>query len=380
MRVLYVIDSLVPAGAERSLAAVAPHLVAAGVDLHVVTLLERPGLQDELRRGGVVLHPAIGAVRGRALAPLSDLLGRTRPDLVHTTLFEADVAGRLVAVRRRIPSVSTLASVGGPVSIDDGASMRLRRQAARAADLATARLVRRFHAVSSTVASTMSRRLRIDPGRIDVVHRGRDAAALGRRSPDRRQRTRSGLDLDERAPMTLAVARHSHQKGLDVLLAAWPAVVQSVPDALLLVAGRSGETTADLLGTVERLGLRDSVRFLGPRDDVADLLAATDAFALPSRWEGMPGALLEALALEAPIVASDLAEVREALGDPDLALLVAPEDTAALARAVAEVLLDPVRRTAATRAGRRRFLDAFTIERAAERMLAFYERALGARR
>ena len=379
MRVLYVIDSLVPAGAERSLAAITPHLVAAGVDLHVVALLDRPGLEAQLRSGGAVVHPPIGAVRRRALGPLSALVAATGPDLVHTTLFEADVAGRLASARHRVACVTTLASVG-PDPDFGGPSVRARLLAARALDACTARLVRRFHAVSEAVATRMARQLLVARRRIDVVFRGPDARALGVRTAGRRQLTRDALGLAPDAPVALAVARHSRQKGLDVLVAARPEVRRGVPGAVLVVAGRSGEATVALHAEAARLGVDDSIRFIGPRDDVPDLLAATDAFVLPSRWEGLPGVLLEALALEAPVVASDIPEVREALGDPAVAVLVRPGSADELARAVTTVLLDPGTRAAAAAAGRRRFLDTFTVERSAEGMLGFYRRSLDARR
>lgn len=372
MRVLYVIDSLAPGGAERSLAALAPHLASTGVELHVVPLADRPGVQDDLLAAGAVVDPALNATRHRAVGPLVTRIAAIRPDLVHTTLFEADVAGRIAAALRRVPSVTTFASVG----TDPGSGWETRLRCAIVADAATARLARRFHAVSEVVAATMAKRLRLPRHRIDVVHRGRDPGVLGEPSPDRRQRTRSGLGVEASRPMVLAVARHEWQKGLDVLVAAWPEVAASAPGATLVVAGRCGEQTPALQEKINRLGLVDHVRLLGARDDVGDLLVASDAFVLPSRWEGLPGALLEAMALGTPAVATDIPEVREVLGDPDLALLVPVGDPGELARAVVKALVDPRGRDAAVAGGRQRFLQAFTSERSARGMVAFYERAL----
>jgi glycosyltransferase involved in cell wall biosynthesis len=144
----------------------------------------------------------------------------------------------------------------------------------------------------------------------------------------------------------------------------------------LLVAGRTGNATSALERWVADSNLADRVTLLGPRDDVADLLSAADVFVLPSRWEGFPGAVVEAMALEAPIVASDLPGVREALGPRLPAVLVPPESAKALASALEAVLDDP--RGAANRAaeGRSRFLSHFTMEEVAAQMAGFYERAL----
>jgi glycosyltransferase involved in cell wall biosynthesis len=187
------------------------------------------------------------------------------------------------------------------------------------------------------------------------------------------------LGVVEASSMILAVARQEHQKGLDVLLEALPAVTASIPGAVLVVAGRDGGSTPDLRAAVERLGLGDRVTFLGARDDVAELLCAADVLAMPSRWEGFGGTLLEAMALEATIVASDLAPVREIVEDDVSATLVPPEDPVSLAHALIATLKDPERARGLARQARERFLAAFTVDAVADAMRAFYGRAVGAR-
>jgi glycosyltransferase involved in cell wall biosynthesis len=172
-------------------------------------------------------------------------------------------------------------------------------------------------------------------------------------------------------PLLLAAGRQEYQKGFDVLLAAFPEITDALPGATLLVAGRPGRATPAL--DRQRAALGDRVRFLGHRPDLADLLAAADAFVLPSRWEGAAGVVLEAMALEAPIVATDLVGVREVVGTA--AALVPPDDAHALAVAIASTVLDESAHARATVA-RQRFLDHFTVERSAAGMAAFYARAL----
>jgi glycosyltransferase involved in cell wall biosynthesis len=146
------------------------------------------------------------------------------------------------------------------------------------------------------------------------------------------------------------------------------------PRARLLVAGRDGNETQSLITLVEQLQLQPAVTFLGERCDVPELLCAADVFAFPTRWEGMPGTVIEAMALEAPIVASDLAPVREVVGDDRSARLVAPNDVEQLAQAIHATLHDDrvEDRTAVARA---RFLERFTIEGVADEMMRFYIRA-----
>jgi glycosyltransferase involved in cell wall biosynthesis len=383
VRVLYLIDSLVPGGAERSLAAMAPHLVAGGIVLEVATLHERPGVQAELAAAGVGLHSLAGG-GGRAgwARRAQRLIRDRRPDLVHTTLFEADLAGRVAATVCRVPVVSSLVNVAyGPeqlAGLGAGAAARLR--AAQLADGLTARRVVRFHAISVHVADVMARRLRLPRARVEVVPRGREVGELGARGLGRRAEARARLGLDERTPVLLAAARQEHQKGLDVLLEAVPAVLEQVPGAKLVIAGRTGNQTPLLRAATTRLGLERAVRFLGVREDVPDLLCAADVFVVPSRWEGLGSVLLEAMALEAPIVASDLPAVRELVRDGDSALLAPPGQPAALAAAIVATLADGDDAASRARSARARFLADYTVERVAGRMLAFYDHALSAAR
>ena len=378
MRVLYLIDSLVAGGAERSLAAMAPHLVAGGLELEVATLHERPGVQDELTAAGVPLHALAGA-GGRVgwVRRAQQLIRERRPDLVHTTLFEADLAGRVAAALCRVPVVTSLVNVAyGPEQHADlGRVAAAKLRAAQLADGLTARRVVRFHAISAHVADVMARRLRLPEGRIEVIPRGRDGSRLGTRHPDRRSRARARLGLEDGTPLVLAAARQEHQKGLDVLLEAVPGVLEGVPSARVVVAGRTGNQTPLLRSITSRLGLEPAVRFLGARDDLGELLCAADVFVVPSRWEGLGSVLLEAMALEAPIVASDLPAVREVVSDGTTALLTPPGEPGSLAAAIVATLADRAGAAARARSARARFLAEYTIDRVAERMLAFYDHA-----
>jgi glycosyltransferase involved in cell wall biosynthesis len=375
-RVLQIIDSLVRGGAEQSLAMLAPHLVGQGIDLHVAYLVEGDGLRAEIERAGVpVLSLAEpGAGRRRWLARTVDLVAELRPAVVHTTLFEADLAGRRAASRVGVPCVSSFVnSTYGRSQADREDISRAKLRAAQAVDALTARRVARFHAVTEHVASVMSRRLLVPRDKIEVIPRGRDAAALGRRSEARAAGTRRRLGIPADAELIVAVGRQEPQKGLDVLLKALSAVRARFPDVRVLIAGREGRATAALADLTAASGLAGTVTFLGMRDDVADLLCAADVFAFPSRWEGAGGSLLEAMALECPIVTSRLPTLLETV-DESTAELVAPGSANELARGLVGSLVD--RRAAADRAAaaRARFEERFTIEVSGRRMANLYAR------
>jgi glycosyltransferase involved in cell wall biosynthesis len=378
VRILYLIDSLTAAGAERSLAAMAPGYADRGLQLEVAFLHDRPGVQAELEAAGARLFSLAGpGGRPGWVRRARRLVASRRPDLVHTTLFEADVAGRIAAGLAGVPVVSSLVNVAyGAEQVPVLGVRRWKLCGAQLLDAATARRVVRFHAITGHVADVMARRLHVPRDRIEVVPRGRDPRHLGRRDPARRARARAELGVADGTPLVLAAARQEHQKGLDILLEALPGVLDRHPQARLLLAGRDGHQTPLLRAAAARPGLEGKVGFLGPRDDVADLLCAADVVAIPSRWEGLSNVLIEAMALEAPIVVSDLPILDDAVGEVDMVLAVRPGDAAQLAAAISATLDDPAAAAERARRARRRFLEHFTIDRVVDQMAGFYRRAL----
>jgi glycosyltransferase involved in cell wall biosynthesis len=377
LRVLYVIDSLARGGAERSLATLAPHYRDLGVELCVVVLVDRDGLEAEVRAAGAtVLSVAHARNRATQVRELRSVILDRRPHLVHTTLFEADVIGRIAARAAQTPVVSSIVNeaYGSEHAAESGVSTSKLRLA-QALDATTARLAVRMHAVSHRVAQVMSGRLHYPPARIDVIPRGRDPDVIGSRTGERRAGARSMLGLRDEQTAVLAVGRLEPQKAFDVLISAFRSVSDVLPDAHLLIAGREGNASDKVRSAINASSLGGRVTLLGERGDVADLLCAADVFASASRREGMPGAVIEAMALEAPIVATELPQVREVTGD-DAAILVPVDDSEAFAEGIVRCARE---RDAAGRMasiGRRRFLERFTVDQTAREMVAFYGRAL----
>ncbi len=378
MRVLAVIDSLEQGGAERSLVDLIPHLRRVGVDVDVLTIGVPGLLGDAARAAGAEVHGLGAASRHLAVAGVRRAIRVGTPDLVHTTLYEANVAGRVAAAVERVPVVSSLVNTPyGPDHVGGEGIRPAKVRAAQALDVATARLVTRFHANSTEVARVMRRRLLLGGVPIDVVPRGRDPAVLGEPGPQRRVAVRASLGLADDDWCVLAVARQEPAKGLDVLFTA----VASLPDDLrsrtvVLVAGREGRATDVLARVVATLGLQERVRFLGVRDDVADLLAGCDVFVLPSRREGFPGVVVEAMAMSAPVIVTAVPGSLEALG-ADTGIVVPVDDAAALAAALGSVARHPAAARARAAVGRRRFLTHFTTGAVAAQMDDVYRRALG---
>ena len=378
MHVLYVIDSLDrPGGAEQALAATAPALADRGVRMDVAYLLDRVGFQDDLTAAGVGVHRVVGTGRVAQTRALLRLARDLSPDLVHTTLYEADLTGRLAAAAARVPVVSSLVNAAyGPEHLAAPGLRPWKVRAAQAADVATARLVRRFHAISGYVADTMARRLLVPRERIEVIPRGRDLGRLATRTAAARRKVRDGLGVADSTPVLLAAARHEYQKGLDVLVTALGEVRRERPDALLLVAGRFGDESDRIRAAADRAGVAPAVRLLGPREDVPELMGAADVFVAPSRWEGLGSAALEAMGVGVPLVVSDVPALRELVGSADCAVLVRPEDPGALARGILGCLCDPSSTAERTKAAPERFRSQYALAPVAERTIDFYRAAL----
>jgi glycosyltransferase involved in cell wall biosynthesis len=372
VKVLAVMDSTGGGGAELSMAAMAPLLAEHGIDLEVAYFHDRSGAREKFLDAGIpLIHVPPGRSRLTTAWRLRRVITRERPDLVHTMVFEADIIGRSAAFAARTPVMSSIISdMYGPSHIRHAAHPRKLRLA-QLADIATARFVRRFHAVSHTVADSVGPRLFVDPSRIVVIHRGRSTGELGSRTPERRAATRAALGIADDVPLVLAVGRLEPPKGFDVAIHAMTAVVEELPTAILLIAGRIGSSGHRLEVLVEEHGLGRHVRFLGHRLDVPDLLAACDVVVAPSRWEGLPGAALEAILIGTPLVCSDLPVFRELVGIAGvqaLASFVPVDSPEAFAVALVEVLQD----RGVDRAPAGHVVSTLTIEEAARSHARLY--------
>jgi glycosyltransferase involved in cell wall biosynthesis len=172
--------------------------------------------------------------------------------------------------------------------------------------------------------------------------------------------------------MTIACpARLSYQKGQDVLLQAWRTVQERVPAARLILAG-DGHHRLQLERQATDLGISHSVVFAGLVGDVQALLATAHGFVLPSRYEGMPNALLEAMAAGLPCVATRVSGSEDLVVDGQSGLLVPPEDPEALARALVTILTNHQHARSLGYAARVRVLGAFDQRRVMDELSQLY--------
>lgn len=376
MRLLYVIDSIGRGGAEASLAAMAPGLVESGIEFHVLPLSTTRLQQSPLlAEAGVDVHQHLYAQnRIGNIRSVHEVARKVRPDLVHTTLYEADIAGRVAARALGMPVSTSIVS-----DSYSGSHYRevntIKLHMARAADALTSLQANRFHAITAVIAHNVGSRLGIPQRKIDVIPRGRDPQAFPFRPAAVRKHIRQELQIEDR-PVVLAIGRHEPPKGLQHLLKAASVVADSHPGLVVLIAGREGRATAELQMLADQT--RADVRFLGHRSDVANLLAGSDMVCFPSEREGFGGVLVEAMAVGCPVVASDIptsVEVLDGDGLSPVGLLAPTGDVDALARAINQVLNDPEGSTTRADQARKRFEEHYTIEKVVAQMVGFFERA-----
>jgi glycosyltransferase involved in cell wall biosynthesis len=180
---------------------------------------------------------------------------------------------------------------------------------------------------------------------------------------------RKEAGFGENDPVLLSVGRLVYQKAHEFLIAAMPLVLKEFPNAKVGICG-DGVLRADLELQIKSLGLSSSVKLLGKWDDVSRFLASADVFVLPSRWEGLPIALLEAMSAGLPVIATEVEGVDEVIVHGEHGLLVPVEDADALSQAILQLLRQPDMRINMGVAAKKRLQELYSIDRMGERYLA----------
>ena len=362
MRIAYVLTSLGMGGAERQVVALAERMAARG---HAVTVVVLRGRQPE------EWHTSLDLVRlGMRKTPTSILAGLWKahcflrifqPDLIHSHVFPANMAARLLKIS--LPAAAVLSTVH---NVYEGCWPRM--LAYRLTDF----LSRHTTAVSQAAAARYVRLKAVPARKSSVLTNGIDTAEFTP-SPERRASTRARMGVREEF-IWLAAGRIVPAKDYPNLLRAFARVRAAFPAARLWIAGEAAGTgSAAIQAQAAELGA--SVHWLGLRRDMPALLDAADGFVLASAWEGMPLAVGEALAMEKPVVATDVGGVRELVGEAGV--IVPAKNSDALAEAMLEVMRrTPQARYSLGRMARKRIATRFSIDAKADEWEALYRSLL----
>lgn len=297
-----------------------------------------------------------------AIVPqLVDVIRERRIDLVHAHEYKTDLVALWLARRT---GVVPLATAHGWT----GHSARERFVYYPVDKFLLARYPRVI-AVSTDIKNELVRRGARDD-RVTVILNAIDPAAF-RRSPDRRAEVRRALDLADDAIAVGAVGRAEPQKRFDLLIDAMAPLLRARSRVRLFIAG-DGSALRALKQQAAALQLGSQCVFLGHRPDVADLHQALDLFVQSSDYEGTPNAVLEAMAMETPIVATDAGGTRELAFDGTHALIVPCGDVPTLRAAITNVLDDPASARERAVRGRERIERDLSFEARTRRLEAIY--------
>jgi glycosyltransferase involved in cell wall biosynthesis len=325
--ILYVITDLHVGGVPLHLFRLVLAMRERGHRVAVASLAAPGPVGEMLETRGVTVEYCGG--RGgwdvRVLPRLTSVLRRRQPQIVHSLLFHANLASRLTAPRVGISRSHVICELQ-TVEVERVWQLRV--------DRLTWKWCRWVVGNSPSVVTHLARQARIPSSHLRLVRGGIDpAGADGVRPIDRAQ---IGLGGGER--MVLWVGRLDPVKGLEHLLGAFRALPADHRAHLVLAGG--GPLHKKLVRIMRSSSLTRRVELLGPRNDVPALLAAADLFVFPSRTEGLPNALLEAMAARCPIVTTDVPGCRDLIVDGRNGLLVPYGDVPALTAAMDRLLTD----------------------------------------
>ena len=360
-----------------------PQLQALGKAGYEVIGASAPGrYRSQIEDLGVRFEPVRHATRsmapGRdvlALGELVALFRRLRPDIVHTHNPKPGLYGRMAARAARVPAIVN--TVHGLYALPDDPPVRrrvvygLERLAAACSD---AELVQNPEDVETL------RTIGVPPEKVELLGNGID---LGRFDPDTLDadevaRVRAEVAGDDAEVVCGVVGRLVWEKGLAELFAAARTLRSTHPGLRIVVVGPTDPDKSDGLldSDLERISASTGVRFVGERTDMERVYAGFDLFALASYREGFPRAAMEASAMGAPVVATDIRGCRQVVEDEVTGLLVPVRDSQALARAIARLADSPPERRRMGMAARARALEQFDQGSQIDTTLATYERLL----
>lgn len=366
VRVTYVIDKLHRAGAQMHLGQLAAGLDRRRIQADVICLLEGGPVADELRARGVPVEVlglgCLYAPRGLAgVARLARHLRRSGPDVLHTYLVSSNVFGTLAG---RLGGVAAVVTSRRDTGFSRNWRLRLLEE------WVINPRVDRVVAVSATIAESARRERRLRADRVLTIENGVDLAALEPALQLRDETRRAwGLAPDDSA--VGAVGHLSPIKGhADFLHAA--ALLSAAHRRVRFFLVGDGTLRPALEALARTLGIADRVVFTGASEDVPRLLAMLDVFVLPSHAEGMSNALLEAMALGRPAVATAVGGNPDVVRDGVTGLLVPPGQPPALAAALAELLAEPARAITLGAAARCWVRQELSLERMLRRYEALY--------
>jgi glycosyltransferase involved in cell wall biosynthesis len=355
-KIMHFITGLERGGAEQMLLKILPKLQTAELKNSVVCIKGHGIIGSELQRQGVPVH-YLGYRHfydlPRIVWIFFKLLKKEKPTILVTYLIHADLLGRVLAKFARVPIV--IAYLHGSL---------LHWQWLRNFDRLTQRWVTRYLSVSETLKQELVTHYKFPKEKIRVLRNGIDAEQIQRLTSEGREKVRRKLGFKKEDRVIGIVANLRKGKGHPDLIEAFHILLQkeSFSSSLQLMIVGDGSERESLERQVQALNLIKQIHFLGNRSDVQELLTAMDLFVLPTEFEGMSVALLEAMMVQTPIVTTDIPQNKEILTHGVSALLVPIKNPQELAQAIRACIEDPEASAHRAQNAYRRCIKEFSLE------------------
>ncbi len=365
IRVMMVITDLEVGGTPLDVHRLATSLPRDRFRVLVASLADAGPVGAMLRDAGVPVKAccARGVADLAAMRRLVQITRQFRPDVVHSFLFHANMAARLAGLLVGRSPGRLVCSI---------LTVEIERRWHLWAEAMTCRLCRCVIGNSASVVDHLFRAGHVPRSRLRLIPGGLDVDSIAAARPV----ARADLGVPDGVPLVLWVGRLDPVKGLDELIEATALLVRRGRPLRVLLAGVGRyESTVRALIAKTRMG--PFVRLLGRRDDVASLVAAADCFVFPSRSEGLPNALIEAMAAGKPIVATDAPGCRDLIRDGVTGLLAPVRSPVGLANAIDRLLGDPVLGSRLGRAAREWARTHHAWRRVCGRWVELYEEVAG---
>lgn len=295
----------------------------------------------------------------RTVWDLLTIIQRAEPDILHLHGYGSTNFGRIAGALAGIPRI-----VHEHVVIEDQPAYQT------LADAILSPLTTQAIAISPPVRDFMVERRKINPQNLETFFYGIPLEDFTPSEDSVISRKRRDLGLRPEQPVVCCVGRIDTQKGQRYLISAAEKVTEELPEAIFLIVG-DGPKLEQRKQQRGRLGLADTVLFLGHRDDVPDLLAMSDVVALPSLWEGGPITLFEAMRVGKPVVGTPVGLMPDVIEDGRTGYLVPPKGVDPLASRLVELLQDPDRAEQMGRAAQEAVKD-YDMSKAVERLTRIY--------
>lgn len=373
-----VIASFAPAvgGAEAQAGQMAKELKARGWSVQVLTRRHQPGWTCSPPSREVVDGIPVRRVWSRGPGRMGSVaflvsalwhLGRHGRGGIYHAHDTGTAAGIAALARRLFRGRSVVKLRSGRQAYERESRGMLRRRLFRRRLLLHDRLV-----VVNREVEAYARELGVPADRIRYLPNAVDGRRYRPAGERARKESKKRLGHPAHRPLVVYVGRLHPVKGVDVLIEAWASLAKPAPGGARLIVVGDGPARGELERRAERLGLGESVSFVGERSDVMTFYRAADLFVLPSRSEGLSNAFMEALSCGVPILASDVGGTSDLLSNGYSSGLVPAEDPRSLARKMGECLQDPIGHRTQARSIRGKVMASMDVRAVAERLEGIY--------